>query len=69
MGAGKHDDGENAGVVIGTWTKREDKTGEFVKVEVNPRPFKGVRKRKSSTKALEEIVKRLAPAMKRLADR
>jgi hypothetical protein len=32
--------------ITGTWTKREDKTGKFVEVKVDPKPFKGVRKTK-----------------------
>ena len=32
--------------VTGTWTKRDDKTGKFVDVKCDPKPFKGVRKTK-----------------------
>lgn len=31
--------------ITGTWTKRDDKSGKFVDVKVDPKPFKGVRKR------------------------
>jgi hypothetical protein len=30
--------------VTGTWTKRNDKTGKFMDVKADPKPFKGVRK-------------------------
>jgi hypothetical protein len=30
--------------VTGTWTKRDDKTGKFLDVKADPKPFKGVRK-------------------------
>jgi hypothetical protein len=30
----------------GTWTKRGDKSGKFMDVKVDPKPFKGVRKEK-----------------------
>jgi hypothetical protein len=30
--------------ITGTWTKRDDKSGKFVKLEVNPKSFRGVRK-------------------------
>jgi hypothetical protein len=30
--------------VTGTWTKRDDKSGKFMDVKANPKPFKGVRK-------------------------
>jgi hypothetical protein len=29
--------------VTGTWTKRDDKTGKFMDVKADPKPFKGVR--------------------------
>ena len=32
--------------VTGTWTKRDDKTGKFMDVKADPKPFKGVRKNK-----------------------
>jgi hypothetical protein len=32
--------------ITGTWTKRDDKSGLFVDVKANPKPFKGVRKEK-----------------------
>lgn len=30
--------------ITGTWTKRDDKTGKFMDVKADPKPFKGVRK-------------------------
>jgi hypothetical protein len=30
--------------VTGTWTKRDDKSGKFMDVKADPKPFKGVRK-------------------------
>ncbi|MFZ1106044.1 MAG: hypothetical protein WAN86_24810 [Hyphomicrobiaceae bacterium] len=33
--------------VTGTWTKRADKTGKFMDVKADPKPFKGVRKAKA----------------------
>ena len=30
----------------GTWTKRDDKSGKFMDVKADPKPFKGVRKEK-----------------------
>ena len=30
--------------VTGTWSKRDDKSGKFMDVKANPKPFKGVRK-------------------------
>ena len=30
--------------VTGTWTKRDNKTGKFIDVKADPKPFKGVRK-------------------------
>jgi hypothetical protein len=30
--------------ITGTWTKRDNKTGKFMDVKANPKPFKGVRK-------------------------
>jgi hypothetical protein len=34
--------------VTGTWTKRDDKTGKFMDVKADPKPFKGVRKEKKA---------------------
>jgi len=31
-------------LVTGTRTKRDDKSGKFMDVKANPKPFKGVRK-------------------------
>ena len=30
--------------LTGTWTKRDDKSGKFMDVKADPKPFKGVRK-------------------------
>jgi hypothetical protein len=30
--------------ITGTWTKRDNKTGKFMDVKADPKPFKGVRK-------------------------
>jgi hypothetical protein len=32
--------------LTGTWTKRDDKSGKFMDVKADPKPFKGVRKEK-----------------------
>ena len=33
-------------VITGTWTKRDDKSGKFMDVKADAKPFKGVRKEK-----------------------
>jgi hypothetical protein len=33
-------------VITGTWTKRDNKSGKFMDVKADPKPFKGVRKAK-----------------------
>jgi len=30
--------------ITGTWTKRDDKSGKFMDVKANAKPFKGVRR-------------------------
>jgi hypothetical protein len=30
--------------VTGTWTKRDNKTGKFMDVKADPKPFRGARK-------------------------
>jgi hypothetical protein len=30
--------------ITGTWTKRDDKSGKFMDVKADPKPFKGVRR-------------------------
>jgi hypothetical protein len=30
--------------ITGTWTKRDEKSGKFMDVKADPKPFKGVRK-------------------------
>jgi hypothetical protein len=32
--------------ITGTWTKRDDKSGKFMDVKADAKPFKGVRKEK-----------------------
>ena len=32
--------------ITGTWTKRDEKSGKFLDVKADPKPFKGVRKTK-----------------------
>jgi len=32
--------------LTGGWTKRDDKSGKFMDVKADPKPFKGVRKEK-----------------------
>ena len=32
--------------ITGTWTKRDNKTGKFMDVKADAKPFKGVRKTK-----------------------
>ena len=32
--------------ITGTWTKRDDKSGKFLDVKADPKPFRGVRKEK-----------------------
>ena len=54
--------------VTGTLTKRDDKTGKFMDVKNDLKPFKGVRKDKS-TEVMERTVERFADAMKSLAKR
>ena len=34
----------NKNPITGTWTKRDAKSGTFIKVKVDPKPFKGVRR-------------------------
>jgi hypothetical protein len=37
--------------VTGTWSKRDDKTGKFMDVKADPKPFKGVRREKGKDSA------------------
>ena len=32
--------------ITGTWTKRDDRSGRFLDVKADPKPFKGVRREK-----------------------
>jgi hypothetical protein len=36
--------------ITGTWTKRDDKSGKFMDVKVDPKPFRGVRKEKAKAR-------------------
>jgi hypothetical protein len=36
--------------LTGTWTKRDDKSGKFMDVKADPKPFKGVRKEKAKAR-------------------
>ena len=37
--------------ITGTWTKRDEKSGKFLDVKDDKKPFKGVRKKKSGAAA------------------
>jgi hypothetical protein len=54
--------------LTGAWTKRDDKTGKFVDVKADSKPFKGVRRSKS-TEVMERTTERFSDLMKRLAKR
>lgn len=58
--------------ITGTWTKRDDKSGKFMDVKADPKPFKGVRKpkkksRRKSVAILKKAAKRYGKSLKRLA--
>jgi hypothetical protein len=55
--------------LTGTWTKRDDKSGKFMDVKVDSKPFKGVRKERTSSKVIERSAERYSDLMKRLAKR
>ena len=54
--------------ITGTWTRRVDKSGKFMELEADPKPFKGVRRSKS-TEVMERTTERYSDLMKRLAKR
>ena len=54
--------------VTGTWTKRDDKSGKFMDVKADPKPFKGVRKSRSG-EVIQRSAERFSDLMKRLAKR
>jgi hypothetical protein len=54
--------------LTGTWTKRDEKSGKFMDVKADAKPFKGVRK-SGSTRSMERTAERFSDAMKRLARR
>lgn len=49
--------------LTGTWTKRDDKTGKFLDVKDDKKPFKGVRKKTSGAAAKKAAAKK-TPAAK-----
>lgn len=56
--------------ITGTWTKRDDKSGKFMDVKADTKPFKGVRMTKSaSSRSMQRTAERYSDAMKRLAKR
>jgi len=62
--------------LTGTWTKRDEKSGKFMDVKADPKPFKGVRKPKAAAAkkavAKKAVAKKLAakkPAAKKAAAR
>ena len=47
--------------LTGTWTKRDNKSGKFMDVKADPKPFKGVRKpKKAAKKATKPAAKKPA---------
>jgi hypothetical protein len=54
--------------ITGTWTKRDDRSGKFLDVKADPKPFKGVRHRKTETSAevMGRAVKRHSKLFKNL---
>jgi hypothetical protein len=52
--------------LTGTWTKRDEKSGKFMDVKADPKPFKGVRKPKKAA-AKKAVAKK--PAAKKTAAR
>jgi hypothetical protein len=56
--------------VTGTWTKRDDTTGKFMDVKADSKPFKGVRKEKTTSgEVIGRSAERFSDLMKRLAKR
>jgi hypothetical protein len=53
--------------LTGTWTKRDNKSGKFMDVKEDVKPFKGVRKPKKAT--AKKAAVRKAPAKKAAAKR
>ena len=45
--------------LTGTWTKRDDETGKFMDVKEDSTPFKGVRKKGSTTMAKKVAAKKM----------
>ena len=50
--------------LTGTWTKRDDKTGKFLDVKEDKKPFKGVRKKASGAAAKKAAAAKKKPAAK-----
>lgn len=46
--------------ITGTWTKRDEKSGKFLDVKDDRKPFKGVRKKKSGAAAKTAAAKSAA---------
>ena len=51
-------------VITGTWTKRDEKSGKFLDVKEDKKPFKGVRKKASGTAAKKAAAAKKKPAAK-----
>lgn len=47
-------------VITGTWTKRDEKSGKFLDVKEDKKPFKGVRKKASGAAAKTAAAKSAA---------
>jgi hypothetical protein len=54
--------------LTGTRTKRDEKSGKFMDVKADAKPFQGVRK-SGSARSMERTAERFSDAMKRLAKR
>ena len=54
--------------LTGTWTKRDGRTGRFMDVEDDTKPFKGA-KRDTSSRSMQRTADRYSDVMKRLAKR
>lgn len=50
--------------LTGTWTKRDDKSGKFMDVKADKKPFKGVRKNATKAAAAKKSAAKKAPARK-----
>jgi len=50
--------------LTGTWTKRDDKSGKFMDVKADAKPFKGVRKKAAKAAAAKKPAAKKALAKK-----